>query len=98
MAPADGDKGPAVGGRAYQRYRIAPATTVLLPLQQVSSLQSPPGEASDVTGDALYGATRLTLTMNSFNARQLRPVNALASSVDVSNQLIRIWTKPVANV
>ncbi|MEB3067297.1 hypothetical protein, partial [Parvimonas micra] len=49
VAPADGDKGPAVGGRAYQRYRIAPATTVLLPLQQVSSLQSPPGEASDVT-------------------------------------------------
>ena len=28
-APADGDKGPAVGGRAYQRYRIATPTAVL---------------------------------------------------------------------
>ncbi|QBE91892.1 hypothetical protein DRN02_007605 [Sphingomonas paucimobilis] len=97
-APADGDKGPAVGGRAYQRYRIASPTAVLAPLDQVARLTSPPGVASDVAADPLYGDTRLTVTLSSFNAEQLRPAGTLASSVNASGQLVRIWTKPISNV
>jgi hypothetical protein len=97
-APADGDKGPAVGGRAYQRYRIAPSIAVLASFDQVARLTSAPSEATDVAADPLYGDTRLTVTLASFNARQLRPAGTLASPVNTTGQLIRIWTKPIANV
>ncbi|QPT08570.1 hypothetical protein [Sphingomonas paucimobilis] len=96
--PADGDKGPAVGGRAYQRYRIATPTAVLAPLDQVSRLTGAPGEASDVAADPLYGDTRLTVTLASFNAIQLKPAGVIAAAVNATGQLVRIWTKPVANV
>ncbi|WP_433911135.1 hypothetical protein [Sphingomonas yabuuchiae] len=98
QAPADGDKGPAVGGRAYLRYRVAAPVAVLASFDQVSRLTSPPSDASDVAADPLYGDTRLTLTMAGFGTRSLRPAAALASAVNASGQLIRIWTKPIANV
>ena len=71
QAPADGDKGPAVGGRAYQRYRIATPIGVLASFDQVSRLTSPPSDASDVAADPLYGDTRLTLTMAGFGTRSV---------------------------
>lgn len=97
-APADGDKGPAVGGRAYQRYRIATPTAVLASFDQVSRLTGAPGEASDVAADPLYGDTRLTVTLASFNAVQLKPAAAMAAAVNATGQNVRIWTKPLANV
>lgn len=96
--PADGDKGPAVGGRAYQRYRVAPPIAVLASFDQVARLTGAPGDVTDVASDPLYGDTRLTLTMNSFGNRLLRPLAAIASPVNTTGQLIRIWTKPIANV
>lgn len=96
--PADGDKAPAVGGRIHQRYRVAVPVAVLASLDQMSRLTSAPPEASDVAADPLYGDTRLTLAMASTNARQLRPVSVLATPVNVTGQLIRFWTKPIANV
>jgi hypothetical protein len=96
--PGDGDKGPAVGGRAYQRYRIAAPIAVLASFDQVARLTSPPGDASDVASDPLYGDTRLTLALNSFGSRLLRPLAAMAASVIGSGQLVRIWTKSIANV
>ena len=96
--PADGDKGPAAGGRAYQRYRIATPTAVLAPLDQVSRLTGAPGEASDVSADPLYGDTRLTVTLASFSVIQLKPAGTLASAVAATGQNVRIWTKPIANV
>lgn len=96
--PADGDKGPAVGGRAYQRYRIATPTAVLASFDQVSRLNGPPGEVSDVAADPLYGDTRLTVTLNSFNVVQLRPAAAMAAPVNATGQIVRLWTKPIANV
>ena len=96
--PTDGDKAPAIGGRIYQRYRIATPIGVLASFDQVSRLTSAPGEASDVAGDPLYGDTRLTVTLASFNARQLRPAAVQAVPISAAGQLIRIWTKPIANV
>ena len=96
--PADGDKGPLVGGRIHQRYRIATPTAVLASFDQVSRLNGAPPEASDVAADPLYGDTRVTLTLASFNARQLRPATTLAAPVNVTGQLIRFWTKPISNV
>lgn len=96
--PADGDKGPAVGGRAYQRYRVAAPIAVLASFDQVARLNGAPAEASDVAADPLYGDTRLTVTLASFNARQLRPIATLAGPAIATGQLIRIWTKPIANV
>lgn len=96
--PADGDKGPAVGGRAYQRYRIATPTAVLASFDQVSRLTGAPGEASDVAADPLYGDTRLTVTLASFSAIQLKPAAAMAAAVNATGQNVRIWTKPLANV
>ena len=98
MQPGDGDKGPAVGGRAYQRYRVAAPMAVLASLDQTTRLISAPPEASDVASDPLYGDTRLTLSMASTNARQLRPLTAMATPVNATGQLIRFWTKPIASV
>lgn len=97
-APADGDKGPAVGGRAYQRYRIATPTAVLASFDQVGRLTGAPGEASDVAADPLYGDTRITVTLASFSAIQLKPAAAMAAAVNATGQNVRIWTKPLANV
>ncbi|MFN3675820.1 MAG: hypothetical protein ACK4TC_07545 [Sphingomonas pseudosanguinis] len=97
-APADGDKGPAVGGRAYQRYRIATPTAVLASFDQVGRLTGAPSEASDVAVDPLYGDTRITVTLASFNAIQLKPAAAMAAAVIATGQNVRIWTKPLANV
>ncbi|MGW8141851.1 hypothetical protein [Sphingomonas zeae] len=97
-APADGDKGPAVGGRAYLRYRIATPIGVLASFDQVSRLNGPPSEASDVAADPLYGDTRLTIALSSFNILQLRPAAVQAVPVNATGQLIRFWTKPVANI
>jgi hypothetical protein len=36
--------------------------------------------------------------MASTNARQLRPLTAMATPVNATGQLIRFWTKPIANV
>lgn len=96
--PADGDKAPAVGGRAYQRYRVATPLAVLASFDQVARLNGAPGEASDVAADPLYGDTRLTVTLASFNARQLRPIATLANPVSATGQNVRIWTKPIAFV
>ncbi|WP_455155939.1 hypothetical protein [Sphingomonas zeae] len=96
--PADGDKAPLVGGRIHERYRIATPMAVLASLDQTTRLISAPPEASDVVSDPLYGDTRLTLSMASTNARQLRPLAAMATPVNATGQLIRFWTKPIANV
>ncbi|WP_433909980.1 hypothetical protein [Sphingomonas yabuuchiae] len=96
--PADGDKAPLVGGRIHQRYRIAAPVAVLASLDQTTRLIAAPPEASDVASDPLYGDTRLTLSMASTNARQLRPLTALATPVNATGQLIRFWTKPIAGV
>jgi hypothetical protein len=98
QAPADGDKGPAVGGRAYQRYRIATPIGVLASFDQVGRLTSPPSDASDVAADPLYGDTRLTLTMVGFGTRSLRPAAVQATAVPATGQLIRFWTKPISGV
>ncbi|QRY97233.1 hypothetical protein JT366_08445 [Sphingomonas paucimobilis] len=98
QAPADGDKGPAVGGRAYQRYRIATPIGVLASFDQVGRLTSPPSDASDVAADPLYGDTRLTLTMAGFGTRSLRPAAVQATAVPAAGQLIRFWTKPISGV
>lgn len=96
--PADGDKGPPVGGRIHQRYRIATPTAVLASFDQVGRLTGAPSDASDVAADPLYGDTRLTLTMNGFGSRMLRPLTTMAGPVNATGQLVRIWTKPIANV
>ncbi|WP_312490776.1 hypothetical protein [Sphingomonas sp.] len=96
--PVDGDKGPPIGGRIHQRYRIAAPLAVLASFDQVARLTGAPPEASDVAADPLYGDTRLTLTLSSFNARQLRPAGVMAAPVNVTGQLIRFWTKPIANI
>lgn len=96
--PQDGDKAPAVGGRIYQRYRVATPLGVLAPLDQVSRLVGAPAEASDVAADPLYGDTRLTVSINSFNVIQLKPSSAQATPINATGHLIRFWTKPIANV
>ncbi|WP_322964451.1 hypothetical protein [Sphingomonas fuzhouensis] len=96
--PIDSDKAPLVGGRIHQRYRIAAPIAVLASLDQTARLISAPPEASDVASDPLYGDTRLTVAMTSFNARQLRPNATLATPVNGAGQLIRFWTKPITNV
>lgn len=96
--PVDGDKAPAVGGRIHQRYRMPMPLAVLASFDQVSRLTSAPGDVSDVASDPLYGDTRLTLTTNGFGTRQIRPAAALGTGVSVTGQLIRFWTKPIANV
>ncbi|WP_433910357.1 hypothetical protein [Sphingomonas yabuuchiae] len=96
QAPADGDKGPAVGGRAYLRYRVAAPIAVLASFDQVARLTSAPSDASDVAADPLYGDTRLTLTMAGYGARLMRPAASLTTAVNATGQLIRFWTKPIA--
>lgn len=96
--PADGDKAPAVGGRIHQRYRIAQPLGVLASFDLVGRLTNAPGEASDVAADPLYGDSRLTVTLASFNARQLRPAAVQSVPVNATGQLVRFWTKPIANV
>lgn len=96
--PGDGDKGPTVGGRIYQRYRVAAPMAVLASFDQVARLTGAPSEVSDVAADPLYGDTRLTLSLASFNVRQLRPLTTMASPANATGQLVRIWTKPIANV
>ena len=98
QAPADGDKGPAVGGRAYQRYRVAVPIAVLASFDQVSRLTSAPSDASDVAADPLYGDTRLTLTMAGYGSRLMRPAASLTTAVNATGQLIRFWTKPITGV
>lgn len=95
--PTDGDKGPAVGGRIHQRYRIGQASAVLASFDTVARLSAPAANFTDVADDPLYGDTRLTYIQSDLGQKTFRPLNARSVPANITGGLIRVWVKGLAN-
>lgn len=90
-------KAPLTGGRTRVKRIIG--KRVLGNFSVKAGLNSPPATVTDVTTtDAMYGLTALQVNLATNTEVQFAPSAALTTGVNVTDGIIRLWFKPIANV